>query len=80
MLLREVLQFSIEAAVSEKTENIVDSTTGLFLGAMRLATGANETEEGGLKFDFISSTPDSPIAYSIPLAIRNVASAQSTFV
>jgi len=44
--LREVVQFSIEAAVREKIEKTVDPITELFLGAMRLITGVNETEEG----------------------------------
>lgn len=79
MLLREVHHFSIEAAVRQKVEKMVDPTTGLFLGAMRLVTGANETEEGVLKIDFVPSTPYSPVAYSIALPMREVALAQKAF-
>ena len=72
----EVVQFSIEATVREKIEKTVDPITELFLGAMRLITGVNETEEGVLKIDFVPSTPYSPVVYSIALAIREVVLAQ----
>lgn len=42
-----MVQLSIEAAVREKIERIVDPGTGLSLGSMALITGINETEEGG---------------------------------
>ena len=64
---------SIEAAVREKIERIVDPGTGLSLGSMALITGINETEEGVLKIDFVPTTPYSPLAYSIASAMRKVA-------
>lgn len=67
---------SLEAIVREKIERIVDPGTGLSLGAMRLITGVKETGEGVLKIDFVPSTPYSPVAYSIALAIKEVALAQ----
>jgi len=71
-----VVQLSVEVAVREKIGRIVDPGTGLSLGAMGLITGVEETGEGVLKIDFVPSTPYSPVAYSIALAIKEVALAQ----
>jgi len=71
-----VIRVSVELAVRRKIEKIVDPGTGLSLGTLGLITSVKETGEGVLKIDFVPSTPYSPVAYSIALAIKEIALAE----
>ena len=71
-----MIRLSAEAAARKKIERIVDPSIGMSLGAAGLITSVKEIGEGMLEMDFVASTPYSPVACSIALAIKEVTLAQ----
>jgi len=58
--------------VREAVGKVVDPETGLTFAEMHMITNVKE-EEGGVKVDFIPSSPFCPIAFKLALDVKNAA-------
>lgn len=62
----------LEDKVREAVGKVVDPETGLTFAEMHMITNVKE-EEGGVKVDFIPSSPFCPIAFKLALDVKNAA-------